>query len=177
MPKVDRIYLDGGSWVWVPGDGAATIRADQIFATSLRLIHRRAGEVLADLDLGDGVVTTAGVNLLAADYLSATATLKLANWHDFGTGATAAAIGDTALGAVSIYRAARSAGSQSNPSAGVYRTIGSMVFTGSTTIREWGLFTALTSGTMWDRRVWAGTAVIDQDSIEARYSLTPAAGG
>jgi hypothetical protein len=52
-----------------------------------------------------------------------------------------------------------------------------MVFTGSGTVTEWGLFSALTSGTLWDRRTWAGTAVTTDSALEARYTLTINAGG
>lgn len=68
-------------------------------------------------------------------------------------------------------------GTQTNPSAGVYYSSGVMVFTGSGTVTEWGLFSALTSGTLWDRRTWAGTAVTTDSALEARYTLTINAGG
>lgn len=86
----EPVRVPGGRVMFVPGPGDAVIRADQLFASKLVLAHLRKGVLLDEYDLGDGVVTTAGVVLLAQDWTSATACLKLMNYHDFGTGVTAA---------------------------------------------------------------------------------------
>ena len=123
-------------------------------------------------------MTTVGVNLLAQDWTSADACLKLLRWHDFGLGTATPTIANTSLAsAATLIRAGRASGTQSNPVAGSYFTSGVTVFTGSGLITEWGVFTAATAGTMFDRRTWAGTTVTTDSAIEARYTLTINAGG
>lgn len=102
-------------------------------------------------------MTTAGVNLMAQDWTSASAALKLAKYHDFGLGTAAPTTANTILQTpATAIRAARVVGTQSNPVSGAYYSSGVMVFTGSGTITEWGLFTDLTAGTLLDRRTWLG---------------------
>lgn len=154
----------------------AQIGARNIYVTALHALHMdAAGNVKGAHHLGSGLVTTAGVTLLAADWMNATATLKLANYHDSGTGTTAAAIGDTALQTGTGN--ARVAGTQSNPSAGIYKTVATLSYTATAAITEWGLFTATTSVTLWDHKIFAAINVVNTDQIQFSYSLTCTAGG
>lgn len=99
--------------------------------------------------------------------------------------------GDTAL--TTAAGTGRVAGTQSNPSANVYKSIATISFTSSLTISEWGLFSASGSGTLWDRR-WFNTAgapatsasaalvgstigVNNGDAIQFTYQLTCTSGG
>jgi hypothetical protein len=124
-----------------------------------------------------GLVTTAGVNYMASDFASGgvTPTISGMKFHDSGTGVTAAAIGDTALQTPTGN--ARVTGTPSNPSANVYRTVATLPYTGGAAITEWGVFSASTSGTLWDHRVFSAINVANGDSIQFTYSLTIAAGG
>ena len=150
--------------------------ASQLFHTALHALHLDGdGNIKGEHHLGSGLVTTAGVNLLAADWTNATATLKLANFADSGTGVTAAAIGDTVLQTATGN--ARVAGTQSNPAAGQYRSVATLAYTAVAAITEFGLFTATTVGTLWDHKVFAPINVIAADSIQYTYSLTIASGG
>ena len=153
----------------------AIIDASQFFATALRAKHLRGVSVIGLYELGSGLVTTVGVNLLATDWSNATATLKLANYHDSGTGITAAAIGDVALQTAT--GVARVAGVQSNPVAGQYRTVATVAYAAAFAVTEFGLFTAATAGTMWDHKVFAAINVASGDAIQFTYTLTIAAGG
>jgi hypothetical protein len=176
MLKQFRVPFMGGRYIYVPGEGSALTPANQIFATNLTAtVYDKYGEIKDFRDLGDGVVTTAGVVLLAADYSNTTATLKLANYHDSGTGTTAAAIGNTALQTPTGN--ARVAGTQSNPTAGTYQTVGVLAYTATAAITEWGLFTVSTAGTMWDHKVFSAINVVNTDSISFQYSLVCTAGG
>lgn len=99
--------------------------------------------------------------------------------------------GDTAL--VTDSGVARVTGVQSNPAGNQYRSVATMTFASSLAIVEWGLFSASSSGTLWDRRwfntsqapqVTASTAltaapinVNNGDSIQATYTATFNAGG
>jgi len=123
-----------------------------------------------------GIVTTAAVNYLAADFLAASSNrINAFKYHDCGTGTTAAAIGDTGL--VTPAGVTRVAGTDTNPSAGQYRSVATISFTGNAAITEWGLFSASTSGTLWDRRVFSAINVADGDSIAFTYTVTCTAGG
>jgi hypothetical protein len=126
------------------------------------------------------LVTTAGVNYLAADFLtSSTAHISAFNFHDSGTGTTAAAIGDTGL-VTQAGPTTRATGTQSNPVAGTYRTVGTISYASSLSITEWGLFNQAAQGAgsvLWDRRVFTAIAVASGDSISFTYSVQINAGG
>jgi hypothetical protein len=138
----------------------------------------RDGKVIRRIDLGSGLVTTAGVNLMGGDWTNASAVLKLSNNHDSSTGTVAAAIGDTALGvAPPAGVPARAVGTQSNAVANAYKTVGTQTYTAALAITEWGLFSAASAGTMWDHKVFAAVNVVSGDSIQFTYTLTINAGG
>jgi hypothetical protein len=149
-----------------------------LFLPELRAVHirQRRGVIVRD-DLGvvsRKVVTTAGVNYLAASF-TGTGEPENFNFHASGTGNTAEAVGDTAL--VTEVESARVAGTQSNPSANIYRTVATIPYTGTRAIVEHGVFSASTTGTLWDRSVFSVINVVNGDSIQFTYNLTITAGG
>lgn len=118
----------------------------------------------------------------------------------FGGGTNAAQLlngqADTAL-TTEVASLTRVAGTQSNPTANTYKSIATVTFTGTTpplTIIEWGILSASSSGTLWDRR-WLNTAnapattasaalvaapitiTSTSDSIQTTYTLSATAGG
>lgn len=122
------------------------------------------------------LVTTAGVNYMAADFLSASsARINAFTYHDCGEGTTAAATGDTALQTPA--GTSRVSGTGTNPSANVYRSVATISFSGTKAITEWGLFSASTSGTLWDHRIFGAINVSSGDSISFTYNVTISAGG
>jgi hypothetical protein len=145
------------------------------FVTELRAtLHHADG---SDVDLGvlsRKIVTTAGVNYLASTF-TGTGSTPVINWHAAGTGATAAAIGDTAMQTDS--GVARVSGTQSNPSANLYKSIATLAFVSTLAITEWGFFTAVTTGTMFDHFVFTAVNVVSGDSITFTFTLTLTAGG
>jgi len=124
-----------------------------------------------------GIVTTAGVNYMASDFASGgvTPTISGFKFHASGTGTVAAAVTDTALGTDS--GVARVSGTPSNPTANQYRSVATMAYISTLAITEWGLFSAATVGTLWDRRVFAAINVVSGDSIQFTYTLTVNNGG
>lgn len=124
-----------------------------------------------------GIVTTAGVNYMATDFASGgvTPTISGFKFHDSGTGATAAAVGDTAMQTPS--GVARVTGTPTNPSANQYRSVATIAYVSTLAITEWGLFSAVTTGTLWDRRVFSAINVVSGDSIQFTYTLTVNNGG
>lgn len=160
---------------WIVKDTGQATRVDSIFQSNLLVRHFRDGMVLEDRDLGSGVVTNAGVNLWAADWNNGTATIKLATWHDSGTGITAPTISDTVLQTPTL-GGVRVSGTQSNIN-NVYKTVAIIPYGASFAITEWGLFTASSSGTMFDHRTFAAINVVSGDTIQFTYSLTLVSGG
>ena len=136
----------------------------------------RGGKVVKEMDFGSGVVTTAGVNFLATDFVDGTTDISAFDYHHSGLGSAAAVIGDTDLGNVTGVPA-RVAGTPSSPAAGQYRTVATVAYTSTLAITEWGLFSAVTAGTMWDRKVFSAINVVNGDSIQFTYTLTVTAGG
>jgi len=178
LVKPRRAYRLGPlAWTWDP-KGEAITPGSLMFISHLEAsLLGPDGQPIDQYDLGSGLVTTAGVNLMATDWNAASnqQVLKLANYHHSGTGATAAAIGDTTLQTPTAD--ARATGTQSNPTSGQYRTVATCSYAGSQTITEWGLFTASSGGTLWDRRTFTGIATDSSTSIEFTYTLTINAGG
>jgi hypothetical protein len=119
-----------------------------------------------------GMVTTAGVNKITT---LPQALITTFNFHDSGTGTTAEAIGNTVLQTPTGL--ARVAGTQSNPSANVYRTVATITYDGAYNITEWGLLNAASAGTCWDRKRFAAMAVVFNGSLVFDYRLTVVAGG
>lgn len=140
---------------------------------SVRVLH-------ADGSVTDyGVVSRQVITTIGADYLSDCCTgsgePENINWHQYGTGTTAAAIGDTGL---QTPTGSRVAGTQSNPSSRVYRSVATVPFTSNLAITEHGIFwTVATGSTLFDRTVFAAINVVNGDSIEGTYELTFADGG
>jgi hypothetical protein len=168
-----KLPFDWGQF-WIVRRRGQAFHANSLFHTNLKVCHYREGTLLEERDLGPGVVTLAGTNLMAADWTNASATLKLVNWHDSGTGAVAPTIIDTALQIPTGIT--RVAGGQSNTFS-VYQSVGNITYTGSFTITEWGIWTAVTGGTLWDRRTFTGQAVINGDVLSWIYLLTIVPGG
>lgn len=107
-----------------------------------------------ELDLGTGLVTNVGVLAMANDFAwaspsgAAINTLKLANYHISGTGATAAAATDIKIQTISTNGGQTPAtGTQSLVSAAndqKYRTVATLSYTGSEAVTEWGLLLSST---------------------------------
>lgn len=160
--------------LWIVRDRGQALHSETLLHSHLWAEHYRDGKKVGFYDLGSGVVTNVGVNLLAADFTNAIATLKLANFHDSGTGITAPTITDTAMQTPTGN--ARVAGAQSS-NLNVYTTAATLAYGNAANITEWGLFTALTGPTMWDHRVFVAIPVVTGDTIFFTYQLTLNSGG
>lgn len=135
--------------------------------------------IMGDITSELGLVVTGGVNFLATDFASGQATPRISsmNYHDSGTGVTAATSTDSGL-QTQAGPATRATGTQSNPVTNVYKTVGIIAYTTTLAITEWGLFNqAAQGGTLWDHRIFSAINVVNGDSIQFSYSLTINAGG
>lgn len=81
----------------------------------------------------------------------------------WGTGATAEAVGNTALATAAAE--ARTLGTMSSPSAGMYQVVGTITSASTQTITEVGLFDATTVGVMILRALFTGVPMVSGDSI------------
>lgn len=147
------------------------------------------GDTGEALDLGLislRVVTTAGVNKIVA-LLNTTDAVTGVNfkYHGYGTGTTAEAIGDTALVTelTTQYNPdnTRPTGTQTvGGSSNIYRTVATITpDSGSPVLREHGVFSAATAGTLLDRTLFAAITLDTTvgDSLQTTYEMTVAAGG
>lgn len=173
-----------GRLLWLPGDVSEAIRPDGLIAGHLMFnghlnaSHFRGDELLETRDLGYGVVTNAGAAALVDYMVTGTPVFRDFYYHDSGIGTNAAVVGDTGL-QTEAGPTTRATGSRVEASTYVYRSVGTIAYTTTLAITEWGLFNDATRGsdTMWDRRVFTAINVINGDSIEFTYDLTVNSGG
>ena len=159
-PFWERTYLEvKGYMPWLLGAGA--------LAYAFHSGHLDTAQM--------ALVTTAGINALATNFVSASPLLTAFTYIDCGTGVTAAAIGDTALQTPA--GTARVTNANTNPVSGSVKNIGTVAFTGSLAITEYGLFSAASAGTLWDHRIFSALNVNNGDSITFTYTCVCTAGG
>lgn len=137
-----------------------------------RLYVAKIGPDGARQDLGllsTKVVTDAGVAYLVDAFQNLTEPENM-KYHGTGTGTTAEAANQTALVTEVATRATGT--TTEGASANIYRTVGTVSYSGTFAITEHGIFSASTGGTMLDRSVFAAINVQSGDSIEFTYELT-----
>jgi hypothetical protein len=146
-------------------------------------ILRESGE---EVDLGLislQLITSAGVNYIAADFAAGANDVNLFKFHGYGTGTNAEATGDTALQTELTTQYAtdntRPTGSQSSAT-NTYTTVGTLSPDANVAITEHGIFTqaATGGGTLLDRSVFSVINLVGSaDSLQTTYVLTLTAGG
>jgi hypothetical protein len=130
------------------------------------------------------VVTTAAVNAIVDSFEN---TFENENWdfHGIGTGTNAEAVGDTALQTelTTQYNPdnTRATGTPSQPSANIYRTLGTNTLdSGTPAVTEHGIFTqaATGGGTLLDRSVFSSIDLngANGDGMQTTYDITFTAG-
>jgi hypothetical protein len=160
--------------LWIVISKGQALHAKEPFHTKLIVRKFIAGQLISEQDLGEGLVTDVGVRLLAADWINATATLKLMNYHDTGTGTLTPSVADTVMQIPT--GTSRGVGNQSN-TANVYQSVANVTFGGTFLVTEWGIFSAAASGTMFDHRTWAGTHVDIGNILQFVWQLSVLSGG
>lgn len=184
MTRAVRIPFTKGRLLWLPSDAGEAVRPDGLYRGRLmfngHLAARRfTSERIDEFDLGSGLVTDDGVEYLVDHWVVGTLTLNDFKYHDSGTGTTAAAVTDAAL-ETAAGPTTRATGSLAEVAANQVRTVGTIAYTGTLAITEWGLFHDATRGAtdyLWDRRVFTAINVGNGDSIEFTYTLTVNSGG
>jgi len=121
------------------------------------------------------VVTTAFVSFVVDQLQTETSVFGDFKFHDSGVGTTAENAGDTIIETTD--GESRATGTQTEASATVYKSVGTIAYTTSKAITEHGLFNDATAGTLMDRTVFSAINVVSGDSVEFTYQLTVSAGG
>jgi hypothetical protein len=161
---------------WVMGHGYMRLFGAPVLLGRLeaRLI-RKDGSVINYGTLGFRVVTTAFVTFLVDQLQTETSVFGDFKYHDSGVGATAENASDTDMQTTD--GESRVTGTQTEASATVYQSVGTIAYTTTKAITEHGLFNASTGVTLMDRTVFSAINVVSGDSIQFTYSLTCSAGG
>lgn len=150
----------------------------------LRAIVLHADGTATDYGLlGRKLVTSAGVNYIAADFAGGGSDVQDFKFHGFGTGTGSESTANTTLGTELtteyVTNSTRPTGSQS-ASTNTYTTVGTLApdSGGTLAITEHGLFSASSSGTLLDRTVFSAVNLVaSADSLQATYVLTLPSGG
>ncbi len=124
--------------------------------------------------LGRRVVTTAFVSFVVDQLQTETSVFGDFKYHDSGVGTTAENAANTAIETTD--GESRATGTQTESSAPVYVSVGTISYTTTKAITEHGLFNDATTGTLMDRTVFTAVNVVSGDSIQFTYSLTLTAG-
>lgn len=169
LARIKRLFAKAAS-----AFGGGVINA----TTELEIKHIRNGQVIGTQKILDKVITTAFVNDIIDALKGDTtpyANFKNYKYHASGTGTANEAVGDTALG---TEVGTRVVGSQEEgASANIYKSVGTITYSGSYAITEHGLFNASTGGTLMDRTKFAAVNVISGDSIQFTFTIQFNAGG
>jgi hypothetical protein len=133
--------------------------------------------------VGRKVVTDAGVNYIVDAFQNSTEVENL-KFHGIGTGTTAESAGQTALVTelTTEYNPdnTRATGSTTEgATANVYRTVGTNTLdaTPGAALREHGVFSAASSGTLLDRTLYSAITLSSGDALQSTYDLTLSSGG
>lgn len=152
-------------------------------------IDGKTGERIDYGVLGWRVITDAGVAFLVDDWdvntASATNDITTLKYHGCGTGTTAESASQTGMITESTTalnpNSTRATGTQSQPSANILRSVGTLTFDADAAVTEHGLFSDASTGagTLWDRTVFSAINVVgaNADSIQFTYNCTVSSGG
>src|SRR3972149_4125127 len=138
-------------------------------------LFRADGSVIDYGLLSTRVVTTAFVSFVVDQLQTETSVFGDFKYHDSGVGITDPAIGDTDIETTD--GESRATGTQTEASATVYQSVGTISYTTTKAITEHGLFNAATVPTLMDRSEFLVINVVNGDSIQFTYQLTVSAGG
>jgi hypothetical protein len=135
--------------------------------------------------VGYRVITDAGVAYLVDDWDGGSDDMNELDFHGLGTGTTAENANQTALVTESTTALnpnnTRASGTNSQPAANQFRTVGTLTFDADAAVTEHGIFdqAATGGGTMWDRTVFSAINVVgaNGDSIQSTYTCTVSSGG
>jgi len=134
--------------------------------------------------LSHRVITDAGVAHLVDDWQAGTPRMyDVMKYHACGTGTAAEAVGNTGMTTECTSALnpdnTRAAGTNTQPSAPVLQSVGTVTFDASAAVTEHGIMSqaATGGGTLWDRSLFSAINVVSGDTIAFTYQCTITAGG
>jgi len=141
---------------------------------SLRIVKIFANGHRMDYGLvGRWKVTEAFCTLMVDQLQAETSVWGDFKYHDSGVGNTGENKTDTDIETTDGED--RVAGTQTETSAMVYKSVGTISYTGTVAIGEHGLFNASTGVTLMDRHTFSDLNCVNGDSVEYTYELTATA--
>jgi len=141
---------------------------------SLRIVKIFANGHRMDYGLvGRWKVTEAFCTLMVDQLQAETSVWGDFKYHDSGVGNTGENKTDTDIETTDGED--RVAGTQTETSAMVYKSVGTISYTGTVAIGEHGLFNASTGVTLMDRHTFSDLNCVNGDSVEFTYELTATA--
>ena len=145
--------------------------------STLRAVHVSAdGQRLNYGIISRRLVTTVFVNNLVDNMVAETSAWGDYKFHDSGVGTTGANITDTDIETTD--NESRATGTQlEGASANIYKSVGTITYSGTLAITEHGLMNIVTAGILLDRHTFTAINVENTDSIEFTYELTVSSGG
>ncbi len=144
--------------------------------SALSLVVRRSDGWTIDYGVvGYRSITTAFVNYMVDQLQTETSTWGDFKFHDSGVGTTAENVSNTAMETTD--GESRATGTQTETSANIYSSVGTIAYTTTKAITEHGLFNDASAGTLLDRTVFSAVNVVNGDSIQFSYALTVSSGG
>lgn len=185
---VKHITLPGPGLLWKLSNLPNILRGLWKYeaANLLRLPHFE-GRLYARLIRADGsaidyglistlLVTDAFVEFMVDELQAETSEWGDFKFHDSGVGVTGAAVGDTDIETTD--NESRATGTQiEGATAEIYKSVGTITYSGTLAITEHGLFSQSSGTTLMDRHVFAAINVVNTDSIQFSFELTVSSGG
>lgn len=138
----------------------------------------KAGNFVPTVKLGIvsyRVITTAWAEFFVDQLQTESSVIGDLKFHDSGVGVTGAAVGDTDMETTD--GESRATGSQEEDSSVAYKSIGTITYTSTKAITEWGVFTASSGAVLADRHTFSAVNVVNTESIQGTYVYTVSTGG
>lgn len=174
--KANRLNLLRGAWRI---KAARALRVPHFYGTLWLDVLRASGEHIPLGLASMRMITDAGAAAIV-DAFTNTFELETFNYHGIGTGATTEVAGNTALQTESsaITGGVRPTGTQSQPSAQVYRTVATFTATGSIAATEHGILSSATigSGVLLDRATFAAVNLATSDTLQITFDFNSDSG-
>lgn len=163
---------------------ARKFKIPHFYGSLFLTVFRRNGDVdhlgLAQMR----IVTTVGVKYVADDFNAGGTDVSTMKFHGLGTGATAEVVGNTTIQTelTTQYNPdnTRATGTQASATVSTnatYTTVGTNTVDAAAAVTEWGLLSAATAGTLFDRVTFSVVNLASGDSLQSTFVLTLNSGG
>lgn len=140
------------------------MRGKFLVKDNLRMRHFRNGKVIEERKLGHNLFVDDGMEYVV-DAWQNSVELETMKYMDTGEGVTGANATDSGMESATGFTRGTGTVSEGDNAKEV-KIVGTVSCTGTKTITEWGLFSAITGGVLGARNTFAAIGVVNGDSIE-----------